>query len=175
MTQQLGKYEFDVGSDVSELDLDALIPISDDLNKEFSNQAATYAYVAMLGARSEAVWRDSKNELEKASAVAYKRSRERLEANNTKVTESMVNSDKLLRPEYMEAVEYEIGCHEQYLVFRVLTRSFEQRAQMLISLGAHLRSEAEQTGMLIADVKRKLRDIPKNGVARNGNVDSNAG
>lgn len=156
---KLGKYEVEVGQGPVELDLDDLFIISDDTTEEFKKQPSIYAYVAMLAARAEAVWLDAKRQLEDADAVASKKVRKMLSHSDEKVTEPLVRAEIILQEEYSKAVEYELAVHEQYLILKVLSNSLEQRAQMLISLGAQLRAEANQTGMLIKNTKDKLDEI----------------
>jgi len=170
MLKELGKVVIDVGvGEEVELDLDELIPISEDLNMEFSDQAALYAYIAMLAAQAEAVWLDSKRDLDEVYAVTDKAVRQDFVANNERVTEGKVAAEIKIRKGYSNAVDEELFCHEQFLIMRALERAMSQRAQMLISLGAHLRAEAEQTGMLIRDTKKEIDRLRKH--KRNGSVE----
>jgi hypothetical protein len=73
----------------------------------------------------------------------------------------MVSNRVILHDDVVEAEEIELGHRHQYLMMRALVNSMDQRAQMLISLGAHLRAEADQTGMLIRDTKAALEDIKR--------------
>lgn len=158
---KLGKYEVEVGQGPVILDLDELLLISDETSEEFKRQPSLYAYVAMLAARAEAVWLDAKRQLEDAEATCSKKVRKLLSSSDEKVTEEKVRVEIKLQKVYSDAVEYELAVHEQFLILRVLSNSMDMRAQMLISLGAQLRAEANQTGMLIKDTKVKLDAIKK--------------
>lgn len=155
----LDEFIIRVTDDQYELPLEQIIPISGDLSEEFTRQPSLYAYVATLAARVEAEWLDSKTSRERVYASTDKEVRKDLRLSEIKATEPLVKAEVLLRRGYVEAQDYEIECREQFLIMQAIVRTLDMRAQMLISLGAHLRAEAEQTGMLIKDTKKKLRDI----------------
>ena len=149
----------DVGDGDVKLDLHAIVPITDDLTLEFQRQPSLYAYISVLAARAEACWLDSKRELDRTYASMDKDVRRDLALAPGKVTEAMVEAEIKLRKGYNQAQIYELDCREQHLVMQAITRAMEMRAQMLMSLGAHLREEARQTGMYIKDVKETLSEI----------------
>lgn len=142
-----------------ELDLDAIVPITDDLTTEFKEQPSLYAYVAVLAARAEALWLDSKRYSEQIYAETDKEVRTDLAMSGEKTTEGRVAQEIQLRRGYRDALDNELDCHEQHLIMRALTRAMDMRAQMLISLGAHLRTEAEQTGLLINQTKAAIDKV----------------
>jgi hypothetical protein len=156
MSVTLGDLEIDVGEGTVTLCLDDVIPISEDISQEFTDQPSLYAYIAILAAQAEACWRESKRSTEEETAQLDKNVRQDLMANGEKITEGKVAAEVKLRRGYRDAVDYEMECHEQYLIMRAVENAMSQRAQMLISLGAHLRAEAAQTGMIIKDTKDKL-------------------
>lgn len=152
----LGKIVIELEEDV-ELDLDNLLPIGQDLSHEFSHQPSLYAYVAMVAARAEACWLEAKRELARTYAATDQEVRRDLTASDERITEGKVEAEVKLRKGYYEALIFELDCREQYLVAKVVAEAMDMRANMLISLGAHLRAEAQQTGMRINDVKETLR------------------
>lgn len=155
----LGTVAIELGEDgVQELELDNLVPIEeDDLSEEFRTQPARYAYVAMLAAQAESLWMSAKHSTERIRAKAD--DEERADARGEKVTETMIANRVLLREDVEEAWDVEAAYRYQYLVLKAVVMSMDQRAQMLISLGAHLRAEADQTGMLIRDTKARLDQL----------------
>jgi hypothetical protein len=155
----LGQVSIVVGDDEDILELDKIVPIGDDLSEEFSRQPSLYAYVAMLSAQAESAWGTSKQETERTKARIDKVVRDRARQNDEKVTESVVYNRVLMNDEVKEAEETEAAYRYQFLVMKAIVQSMDQRAQMLISLGAHLRAEAEQTGMIIKDTKARLDAI----------------
>ena len=158
MEVKLGQLQVQLGDEQVDLDLDALVPVSDDLTREFTEQASSYAYTAMLSARCEALWLSSKREMDETEAGLDRDVRKDL-ATFGKVTEAMVEAETKLRRAYREAWEYELACREQHLILQAVTRAMEMRGQLLMSLGAHLRAEAQQTGMYVKDAKSTLDDI----------------
>lgn len=157
----LGKMDVVIGEDEIVLDLDNLIPVGEDLGTEFSNQASKYAYVAMLAAQTESLYNGAKRGLERTKARIDKEVREKARLHDEKVTETVVFNRVLMSDEVEEAEDVESSYRYQYLMLRAVTSAMEMRAQMLISLGAHLRAESEQTGMLIKDTKAKLEEIKR--------------
>ena len=162
MTEQLGELTLSFGSEGEvTVNLDEYVPIDENnLVHEFANQASAYAYLAVLGAQAEANWLDAKRLVERVRAETDKEVRRDLA--NEKVTEGKIAAEIELRKGYQDAVENELSCRAQHLVLRAVVSSMEQRAQMLISLGAHLRQESNMTGMLVNDAKAKLDALKVN-------------
>lgn len=161
MDYTIGTIELYLGStqaDVVKIDVDAMLAINDtNLSKEFSEQAARYAYIAVMSAESEARWLTAKRQLEEVRASTDKEVRRDLA--NEKVTEGKVTAEMEMRRGVRDAAEYELSCREQFAVVKALTAAMDMRAQMLISMGAHARMEADQSGMHINDVKATLAGI----------------
>lgn len=166
--QELGLFEVYISDEeIIDLELDGIVPITNDLNKEFTGQPSAYAYIAMLAARAEAAWRDSKVMAERVYAETDGEVRRDLKLADEKVTEGKVAQEIKLRCGYQEAQDNEIWMHEQHLIMKALTNAMAQRAQMLISYGAHLRAEGDQTNMLIKDTKKKLDKLTRGRKPRN--------
>lgn len=157
----LGRVEIDLGEDVGTevLELDSIVPITENLSEEFARQPSLYAYIAMMTANIEALWAAAKAGSERTRARADQDIRAKAKRADEKVTEAMVANRIILDKDVIEAEEIEAAYRYQYLVLRALTSSMDQRAQMLISLGAHLRAESEQTGMLVRDTRAKLDEL----------------
>ncbi len=154
----LGKLTIELGEDEDVvLNADELLVIGADLSLEFTRQASSYAYVAMLSARADGLWQETKRDLDEVYAQTDKEVRRDILSDGDKVTEGKVQQGVQLRRGYIEAAMEELFYREQHLVMRALERSMDMRASMLISLGAHLRAEAQQTGMVIKDFKETLR------------------
>jgi hypothetical protein len=157
----LGKFVFiDADSEV-ELDLDAVLEMGEDINSEFSRQAANYAYIATLAAKAAMLEMEANHQKDVAYAETYKTVRRRLSLSGEKFTEAVVNSDVEVDEAYRDAVGAQTFYKGQNLLMKALTRAMEMKADMLISKGAHLRSELAQTDMHIntaKDALRKFRD-----------------
>lgn len=154
----LGTLEVTTGDGKVMLDLDDLIKVTRDLSEEFTRQPTVYAYVAMLSAKAETIHTEAKRLLDTAESKAQIEARKTLSRDSDeRVTDKRVEAEARMTKMYNEANEYELACREQYFILKAITTALEQRAQMLSQLGAHLRSEADMTGMLVSDVKKKLR------------------
>ena len=158
----LGKYEVTTGNGKVVLDLDDLIKVTRDLSEEFTRQPTVYAYVAMLAAQAETIHTEAKRLMDIAESQAQIDVRKTLLRDDERATDKRVEAEARMTKMYNEANEYELACREQYFILKAITTALEQRAQMLSQLGAHLRSEADMTGMLVSDVKKKLRMARQN-------------
>lgn len=154
----LGKLTVELGEDEEiELNADELLVIGADLSMEFTRQASSYAYVAMLAARADGIWQETKRDLDEVYAKTDREVRRDFLTSGDKITEDKVKQGVRLRRGYIEAAMEELFYREQHLVMKALERSMDMRSSMLISLGAHLRAEAQATGMVIKDFKETLR------------------
>lgn len=153
---ELGVYELFIADEAVELDLDNIVPIGMDLFKEFAEQPSMYAYIATLAAQAEAAWLDARAAKKEMYAITDKEVRGDLEMSDVRVTEKLVETEVELRSGYREAIRYELDCREMYLIFSALSDAMKMRADMLISLGAHIRSELRQTDMTIKDANEEV-------------------
>ncbi len=145
------------GVDV-ELDIASYIPVGEDISLEFRDQASKYAYVAMLAAKAEAEWLESKTLLKRTYAKTDQDVRRDMASVGGRVTEAMVSAEVELRRGYVQDKDAEQFYRRQHLVMQSIEASMKMRADMLVSLGAQLRNEANQLGMI---TKRKVRDIQR--------------
>jgi hypothetical protein len=159
MSIKIGTIELNLEG-VGSIKPDDLLPIDDsDLNGEFTRQASLYAYVATLAARAEAYWLESKRDIERTHAETDKEVRRDLMMCDEKVTEGKVKAEIEVRRGYRDAQMQELDDREQYLILKALTNAMQMRGDMLVSLGAHLRHEANMTGMQINQFKKDLRNV----------------
>jgi hypothetical protein len=149
------------GKDVS---VGELLSIDEtDLSTEYAAQAARYAYVAVLKAEAKRIWGEverARKEEEAKAFVEYKARLELVPKGSKYITDGyaaqLVQSDE----EVNAFKEREIQAEYNYRLMEALADGLAQRAQMLISLGADLRSEMQQTDMQLkegADERLKQR------------------
>ncbi len=138
------------------IDIAEYIPVGGDVGIEFRDQASKYAYIAMLAAEAEAAWLESKTQLKRTYAKTDQNVRKDMVSAGGRITEAMVSAEVELTPDYVEDKDEEQYYHRQFLVMRAIETSMKMRADMLVSLGAQLRNEANQLGMI---TKKKVRDI----------------
>ncbi len=110
-------------------------------------------------AEAEAQASHSKHLREVAYASAYEYWRETL-SKEGKPTEAMVNAAVTQDEEYLNAKHDEISTEQHYRTLRAISDALRMRADMLISLGAHLRAEQGMTNAHINEtVEKQVRNI----------------
>lgn len=152
-----------------EVDVGELLSIDEsDLSSEYAAQAARFAYVAVLKAQAKREWGQAEADRKKEEAdafVDYKSDPEQIPEGSKTVTDGfakqLVDSDEDVNELRQGEIEAEYG----YRLLEALTDALGQRAQMLISLGADLRQEMDQTSMHLnqtADEHLKERMMRRN-------------
>ena len=147
-----------------EVDVGDLLSIDEtDLSSEYAAQAARFAYVAVLKAQAKREWGEAeraRKENEANAFVDYKSDTTQIPEGSKTITDGfakqLVDSD----PEVNDLKKQEIQAEYGYRVLEALSDALSQRAQMLISLGADLRQEMDQTSMHLnesADERLKER------------------
>ena len=125
-----------------------------DLSNEFATQAARYAYFAVICAEARAN-RDTAEAFMKRdhaeAFVFYKGSDEHIPDGSRTVTDGLANMLVAQDVDCIRTKNAHIEAERQFRIMDALVKTLEQRANMLISLGAQLRSEADMTGMIIKD------------------------
>lgn len=125
-----------------------------DLSSEYAAQAARYAYVAVLAVEARAAYDDAKTarEAEEAQAfVFYKNDAKSIPSGGRAVSDAL--ADKLTKSDndVAEAIELEAALRREHRLLAVVVRAFEMRADMLQSMGAHLRHEADMDGLSVRE------------------------
>jgi hypothetical protein len=151
-TQQ-GKKRFDIGK--------LFIIDENDLTTAFIKQAASYAFFSTLIATAErnVAKRDLMKDQEYAVADEYYRAD--LTAKGEKYTEAVVKSLILRDSDYASAFEDLEAAKYELNLLKAICKAYEQKGNMLQSLGSHLRSELSMTGMRIneAEVENSVKDV----------------
>lgn len=138
----------------------------DNLSVEFMQQASVYAFFATLQAKAE--WSANMLELSKdqEEAAADEAYRQELERKGKKYTETVIKGF-VVRDEQVQsaAAAMHAGRYEQKLL-KAICSALEMRAEMLQSLGSHLRHELDQTGLKVREAAFQksvdsVRDIMK--------------
>jgi len=131
------------------------------LSQEFSTQAAMYVELITNYNRAETEHMKAKANLERIYAEVDQDIRDELAVNGKKYTETVVKSLVLLEEDYIEEQQYALHASKKYMLLKQLLKAMEMRADMLISLGAHLRAEISMTQMNIKekDYDAKVKDL----------------
>jgi hypothetical protein len=121
------------------------------LTEEYSRQAATHAYFTTALAAAEHRAAKLSMRLEQSYADADEYWRKEYDDMGKKYTEAVIKSLVIRDEEYGEIkVNYQDTQYEVDLL-KAIVNSMRIRADMLVSLGAHIRQEYEMTGMSIRD------------------------
>ena len=166
-----------VGGAKKSFDLSSLFLIDEqNITKEFMQQAASYAYFATLGAAAEKKVAKLDMQKDQEYAAADEEYRKELDekvdaaGKPVKYTEAVVKSMILQDEDYSKMLDGLESAKYQLNLIKAITRAFEQKAQMLQSLGSHLRFEWSMQGMhtndsevnsAVQSVKEKLQERKK--------------
>jgi len=126
------------------------------LSQEFSQQASKMAYIGHMMVEAEMAHNERKTEREILEAEIDADSRAVLEEDGVKYTEAKIRGMVVVDEERIKAVNDEADAYEAYKKLKVLADAMRIKGDMLISLGALVRAEADLTGMTI---KQTLRDL----------------
>lgn len=158
--EDLGIYTFvHSNGDEIDIDLNTLLRVGEDITSEFAAQAGNYAYVATLAAEAELQEMLASHDKDKTYSKLYIRKRRDFEALGSKFTEAVLNSHVEIDSDYEEVVDRLLNAKAQVQAMKAITRALEMKANMLISLGAHLRAEYNQTDMHIGGEEKLTQQV----------------
>lgn len=123
------------------------------LTQEYTRQATLYAWLGVIAAKADhkASMADLRKDQEYAATdEAF---RDQSETLGKKLTETQIKSLITIDGDYKKACEVELAMKYDAKLIQALLRALDQRANMLISLGSHLRHELDMTGMNIQQKK----------------------
>lgn len=134
-----------------------------DLDTEFRTQATWFAFFAKELAEADYQLARAKAVRERVYAECDLDYRADYNSDDIKYTEAIIRSEVVLDKAYKEAREYEMEIQRQYNTLKSIVNALDQRASMLISLGAHRRAELDMTGLHIKDrdYKKTIADTKK--------------
>lgn len=131
-----------------EIDLEDVFHVEEaNLSTEFMQQASMYAYFAV--AQVDAEYNANMVELDKdqEEAQADSEFRTQLEITGKKYTEAVIKGLIVQDEAVSKKIRNLNGVRYQQKLLKAVCSALEMRAQMLQSLGSHLRHEYEQTGL----------------------------
>lgn len=130
-----------------------------DISKEYIMQASIYGFFAAIMSAAEDIANREEFNKDQEYAACDADARERMERNGLKYTENVIRGMIFQYESYQKAVSRAFKTQYDYKIIKALVRGLEQRAEMLISLGSHLRHESDMTGMTIKD--REIDNMSK--------------
>lgn len=141
----------------SELHTDLIID-DNELDDEFMEQSRKFAWWAAVEVLAKDYYEVKKMELKRLYAVTDAMSREEGKASGTKKTEKMVENEVLTNQVYQKTENELAEIRKQYGLAHAGKESFEQRKEMLVSLGANYRAEIGADPTVMKD-KAKFKAI----------------
>lgn len=152
-------------SEITEVSLNDDLEISmDSISEDFCSQPALYAYWATLATQARSLMRTKKLEVSSKEEYIKKtlvgtldgKVRAELELAGEKITESKVTNGIYAHPDYLQAVDELRAmqadlaeCQDTVEYLQVAVEALNQRKDMLISLGAQMRQEIDNTDLTI--------------------------
>lgn len=130
--------------------LDNVLDMSEQtITKDMAVQSATYGYIAMILAKAEKHSNNCKRDKEVAYAATDQKVRTKLLGIGAKFTEAVVKAGIEQDENYQADVDYYDSSVFAVGVLKMLVKSLDMKSNMLISMGAMVRSEMGMTGMHI--------------------------
>lgn len=144
----------------------------DNLSESFIDQAGKFAWWSVLYVQAKAIAEKAKSEMEVQKDYMSKqliseldtKIRHRLELDGEKITEARVEKAIYKENEYIEAVELYNELKSRYLkanadamTLEVASKAMDSRKDMLISLGAQIRSELNNLDLTMK--KEHVREV----------------
>ena len=140
------------GAKDSTINLSKILEIHEaELTVHFAKQASIFGYFSIQLAEAERLLGIAKSEAEQDAAVADAYYREGYRVNDEKYTEAVIRGDVLLDEHYQKALDEQRQAKYNMDVLKSVVNALKMKADMLISMGAHLRQEYDMTGMAIRE------------------------
>ena len=137
-----------------EIDIDGIFSIDEaNIIEAYSKQAAIYARYAAMHAEADAMVSKAATAKDEEYAAADDHYRHDMDRTGEKYTEAKVKAFIELDENYRQAVDAYNDVDYVCRRLRALVRALEMRAEMLVSMGAHLRHEMNMTDMHIRDAR----------------------
>lgn len=132
------------------ISLGRLFTIEDlELIDEFATQSSLYAYFSILAAKAEHASSMAAFDANQERANSDLFYREKLAENAQKATEPAIKAMIDLDEDVIKATTAEHLAKLDFRIIKALTSALEQRANMLVSMGAYARHEMDQTNLNI--------------------------
>jgi len=140
------------GAKDSTINLSKILEIHEaELTEHFAEQASIFGYFAIQLAEADRLLGIAKMNAEQEAASADAYCREGYRVNDEKYTEAVIRGDVLLDEHYQKALDEQRQAKYNMDVLKSVVNALKMKADMLISMGAHLRQEYDMTGMVIRE------------------------
>jgi hypothetical protein len=132
---------------------DILEIYEDSLTEHFAEQASLFGYFAIQLAEAERLRAKVKTDAEQSYAEADAHYRKQYNELEQKYTEAVIRGDVILDDDYNKVLDRQRLLERNVSILKSIVNALKMKADMLISMGAHLRQEYDMTGMNIRQEK----------------------
>jgi hypothetical protein len=122
-----------------------------DLSKEMAQQASTYGFFTVLATMAEDIASKATFQKDIDEAGADLNYRDEYAKNGTKFTEATIRATIMSDEKHIKKCEVELLTRYDFKLLKSIVAALDQRASMLVSLGAWKRHEYDQEGMNIKE------------------------
>ena len=122
-----------------------------ELTKHFAEQASIFGHFSIQLAEADRLMGVAKMEVEQEYAEADAYYRDEHNEAEEKYTESSIKAEISLDKNYTAALDKQRDTAHNVAVLKSIVNALKMKADMLISMGAHLRQEYDMTGMTIRE------------------------
>lgn len=141
---------------VKEYDVEEELRVTkEDLDTHFIEQSGKYAWWGVLAEVAKSYKEEQEAELDRIEAEADNRVREQLELDGIKITESIVSRNIKLDEQFKAQQKLFIKAKRNAQTLDRIVKAFDQRLDSLISLGANLRKEENNSDVKLLQEKAK--------------------
>jgi hypothetical protein len=113
------------------------------INENLKDQPSFFAYYAVLAELADEALAETKLALEVTESVLDAKVREELTRAGTKATETMIRGKIVLDESYLAAVSQVNTLKKNVGVLKAIKEAFNHRKDMLVTLGANMRSQRD--------------------------------
>jgi hypothetical protein len=133
------------------------------LTEHFAEQASIFGYFAIQLAEADRLLGKIKTEAEQEYAKADAHYRKTYNELEEKFTEAVIRGDVMLDEDYNKVLDRQRLLQRNVSTLKAIVNALKMKADMLISMGAHLRQEYGMTGMTIReqDMDKAVDDVKK--------------
>lgn len=139
-----------VGDEKLEINITAFVEIyKNQIDLMFAEQPGKVVYIGEQMIRAKRNVEIAKMKLEATTAETYLHIRSQFDAAGEKFTESKLDKLVVVDKEIRIAKKRIVECTYAYDALKMITSALEHRRDMLIQLGAHIRSEASEYALRV--------------------------
>lgn len=135
----------------------------DELTEHFAEQASLFGYFSVQLAEADRLVGIAKMKAEQKYARTDAHYRKTYNELEQKFTEAVIRGDVILDEDYQNSLDKQHQAEYNVSIIKSIVNALRMKADMLISMGAHLRQEYSMTGMNVreADMDKAVDEVKK--------------